>query len=204
MTWIQHASREWRVKYSPNIKTPVKILLAIAYSWLLWDGMLYPIYALFAETIGSDVLETTGAIAIYLFVSGVLHIVIGKISSSKNIAKQVMLGGYLLAAASTFGYLLVTDTTGLFMIQILMGISNAMSSCTWDGIFSRNIKQKDAVFMWSIVEGGYAITSAIAAVLGGVIVMMFSFQVLFIIMGLIMVGASIAIYFVQEIAPETY
>lgn len=202
MSWIQNSSGNRREKYTPKVKTPVKVLLAIAYMWLLWDGMLYPIYALFAEGVGGDILETAGAIAIFYFVSGILHLLFGKIANSIHAAKQVMLGGYILATLTTFGYLAVTDTTGLFITQVLLGIANAMSSSTWDGMYSRNIKQKDTVFMWSLVEGGYAITTAIAAVLGGIVVTMFSFEVLFIVMGLTMALASAAIFFIQEVSPE--
>jgi DHA1 family bicyclomycin/chloramphenicol resistance-like MFS transporter len=181
------------------MKTMVKMLLFVAYMWVMADGFFGPLYALFAENIGGDILETAGAWAVFMLVSGVLHLFFGKIADKMNKAKPVMLFGYILAAVGSFGYIFIIDTVGLFIIQIILGVANAMSSSTWDGIYSRSINKGNAVSMWSYVEGGYAIITGIANMLGGIIVAIFSWTALFIVMGITQVLAAAIIFFVQDV-----
>jgi MFS family permease len=181
------------------MKTMVKMLLLVAYMWVMSDGLFGPIYALFSEKIGGDILETAGAWAVFGFVSGILHLVFGKIADKVNKAKSIMLGGYVLAATGCIGYIFIIDPFGLFVVQIILGVANAMSSSTFDGIYSRNINKANAVSMWSYIEGGYAIIYAAANMLGGVIVACFSWTALFIIMAILDALAAVIIFFVQEV-----
>lgn len=186
------------------MRKPVQILLLIAYLWLIADGLLGPLYAIFAEKIGGDILETAGAYAAYSIVSGVLHLFFGKIADKTKKAKRVMLGGYVLAGVSTLGYLFVMDAIGLFIVQIMLGVANAMSSSTWDGIYSKNVKNENAVTAWSFVEGGYAIIYGLSLIAGGVIITIFSFEVVFVLMAIVFFVASMVIYFVQEVQRPSY
>lgn len=181
------------------MRVMVKLLLVVAYMWVVADGFFGPLYALYAEKVGGDILETAGAWAAFMFVSGILHLVFGKIADKVNKAKPVMLFGYVLAAAGSIGYIFIVDSIGLFAVQIILGVANAMSSSTWDGLYSRNINKGNSVTMWSYVEGGYAIVTAGANILGGVIVAMYSWTVLFIVMAVTQALAAAIIYFVQEV-----
>jgi len=187
------------------MRKAVAVLLLISYLWLIADGLLGPLYAVFSEKVAdASVLETAGAYAAFLIVGGVLHLVCGKVADKTKKAKRMMLGGYVLAAISTFGYVFVNDILGLFIVQSMLGVANAMSSCTWEGIFSKTIKNDNAVTMWSLVDGGYSLISGASVIVGGVLVTLFSFEVLFIVMGSIFVFASILIYFVQEVQRSPY
>ncbi len=75
--------------------------------WYFGEGMLGPLFVLFTERIGGDILEIAGAYAIYLFMTGISMIFVGKLSD--RIKKEVlMIIGYSLNTMFTFAYLLVS------------------------------------------------------------------------------------------------
>ncbi|MEK6840716.1 MAG: MFS transporter [Nanoarchaeota archaeon] len=168
----------------------LKILLLGSWVWYLGEGLFGPLYAIFAERIGGDILEITGAYSLYLISLGVLSIYIGKISDHHS-KKKLMVIGYALNAIATFGYLLVDAPVKLFIVQGLLGLSAALASPTWDSLFSSHLDKKNKGEEWGFYEGGPKIIAGISLLVGGFILTKFSFQTLFIIMGTIQIVATI-------------
>ena len=59
------------------------ILLLGANLWYFGEGMLGPLFAVFSEKVGGDILDITWAWAAYLVVTGVCYIVVGKLINGK-------------------------------------------------------------------------------------------------------------------------
>lgn len=180
------------------MRKAIKILLIIGYLWLVWDGLLGPLYAIFAERVGGDIFNVAGPYAVYAIVTGILHVVMGKLADKTRKAKKLMLAGYILACVATFGYLLVFNVATLYVLEFIFGLANAMTSSTWDGLYSKSIKDGNLVTMWSFVEAGYGIMYGLSAIAGGFIVTYFSFEILFIIQGIVMAIAVVLIIIFQE------
>lgn len=170
----------------------LKVLLLGSYIWYLGEGLLGPLYAVFAEQVGGDILDLTGAYAVYLIVTGIVSIIVGRIADNKLYAKYLMILGYFLNAAGTFAYLLVDSPIDLFAVQASLGVANALATPTWIELFSTHLDKKYIGREWGFSEGGPSIITGFALVLGGFIVSQYSFQTLFIIMGSIQVLALIA------------
>lgn len=162
----------------------LKILLAGSYTWYFGAGLLGPLYTVFAQKIGGDILEITGAYALFLIVMGTLSIFVGRISDHHS-KKNLMMFGYLLNAATTFGYLLVDNPLKLFIVQALFGVAVALATPTWDSLFSVHLEKKHIGWEWGLSDGGPNVIMGVALVIGGLIVTYFSFQTLFIVMGVI-------------------
>ena len=60
-----------------------RILLYGSNLWYLGAGMLGPLFAVFTEQIGGDVLDISWAWATYLIIAGVLYIWVGKLTVKK-------------------------------------------------------------------------------------------------------------------------
>ncbi len=162
----------------------IKYLLLGSFIWYIGDGLLGPLYAVFAQRIGGDILDLTGAYATYLIVIGVLSILIGTMSD-RYPKKHFMVAGYGLNAIATFGYLLVDSPFRLFLIQGVLGVAVALSTPTWDSLFTLHIDKKIAGMEWGLSDGVPCILLGIATVVGGLIITYFSFTVLFVLMGTI-------------------
>jgi hypothetical protein len=67
-----------------NLTRTAKVLLTGANIWYFGEGMMGPLFAVFAEKVGGDILDITWAWAAYLVITGVLYILIGKALNKKS------------------------------------------------------------------------------------------------------------------------
>lgn len=171
------------------ISDKIKILLYGSNIWYLGEGMFGPLLAIFAERIGGDILDISYAWATYLFATGLLIIIIGKISDSVS-KEKLMIAGYALNAVFTFSYLLINSPVHLLFVQAGLGVAAAFATPTWESLYSLSGNRKQKGFEWGLFEGNTQIITAIAIILGGIIVTYFSFTVLFVTMGIIQVMAT--------------
>jgi len=167
-----------------------QILLRGASFWWLGEGLFGPLFAVFAGKIGGDILEITWAWAIYLLVTGVLEVFIGKISDRIGHA-PLMVAGYALNALFTFGYLFVDSAQDLFLVQAGLGVALALADPTWDALYAKYEDRKKAGFLWGLEHGTEQLITGFAILLGGLIVSTFSFDALFLIMGTIQTVGTI-------------
>ena len=82
-----------------------KILLIASSLWYFGEGLFGPLFAIYAEKIGGDLLDITWAWAFYLVTTGVFYFIIGKYFNHSVYKKHVMIAGYGLNALLTFGYM---------------------------------------------------------------------------------------------------
>ncbi len=168
------------------VNRPSKILLYGANIWYFGEGMLGPLFALFTERIGGDVLDVAWAWATYLFVTGILYILVGKIVDRRNNKEKIMVIGYFLNALMTFGYLFVSSPWHLFIVQAGLGVAAALATPTWNALYSKHEDKKHDGFHWGLAGGEGQIITGVALVIGGLIANYFSFTALFLTMGIIL------------------
>lgn len=171
----------------------IKILLFGSGIWYFGEGMFGPLFAVFAQKIGGNILDISWAWAIYLIATGVLLMVIGKLSDhSIKLKEKLMIFGYALNAVFTFAYLLVSSPWHLFFVQLGLGIAAALATPTWVSLYTKYLDGRYSGFYWGFFEGQTQIIIAAAIIVGGLVVNYFSFATLFITMGIIQIIATIA------------
>lgn len=175
----------------PNLSRASKILLLGANTWYFGEGMLGPLYAVFAEKVGGDLLDISWAWATYLVVTGVFHIVVGKLINGKPYQAKVMIAGYALNAVFTFCYLFVSSPARLFLVQAGLGLAEAVGTPAWDSLYARNLGDDLDTFAWGLSSGQSQIMTGLAVICGGLIAHYYSFNALFITMGCVQVLATI-------------
>jgi len=174
-----------------NLNKTTKILLIASSLWYFGEGLFGPLFAVYAQKIGGDLLDITWAWAAYLIATGIFYVLVGKFVNKSKYKKEVMIFGYGLNALLTFGYIFVHNTQQLFMIQIGLGIAEALSASIWDSLFAHHLEDKSNTFHWSIANGHPHFVSGIAIAIGGLIANYISFEVLFLTMGIIQTIATI-------------
>jgi len=169
---------------------PIRLLLLASSLWYLSEGLLGPLFAVFTERIGGDLLDITGAWAAYLIASGVAYPIFGRLINRSRWKFRVIAIGYALNTVFTFAYLLVTDTHQLLIVQVGLGIAEAISTPSWDAFFASQLPDRNDTFAWGIANGHTQLISGIAIAIGGVIAKFVSFQALFLTMGTISLVAT--------------
>jgi len=169
----------------------LRILLYGSGFWALGEGMLGPLFAVFAQQLGGSILDISWAWAIYLIVTGVLVLLTGRLADKKKLREELMIIGYALNAILTFCYLFVSSATQLFIIQLGLGVAASLTIPTWNAIYSKHVDEETGGYLWGLASGSPAIITGVAVIIGGFIVSYFSFTALFITMGTIQVIAAI-------------
>jgi MFS family permease len=169
----------------------IKILLYGGNIWYFGEGMLGPLFAIFTERVGGDVLDVSLAWATYLIVAGLLYIVVGNLTDKFNNKERVMVVGYAINALFTFGYLLVSAPWHLFIVQAGLGLAMAMATPTWYALYAKHENKKRGGLQWGLAGGMAHIMTGLAIIVGGLIVNYISFTALFVTMGSIQVVATI-------------
>lgn len=174
-----------------SINRNIKLLLYGGNIWYFGEGMFGPLFAVFTEHVGGDIFDISWAWAIYLVLSGLLNIWVGKFTDKYDNKEKIMVLGYALNALFTFGYLFVSTPMHLFIVQAGLGVASALASPTWDALYAKHEDKREAGFEWGLAGGESQIITGIAILIGGYIVVFASFNTLFIIMGVIQVIATV-------------
>lgn len=172
------------------MKNQTKILLWSSNLWYFSAGLLGPLFAIFTEQIGGDILDISSAWAIYLIISGFLTILVGKFADKIGPA-LLLFAGYTLNTVFTFGYLFIETPAQLFILQACFGIANALANPTWSALYDTYSDDTKNGYLWGLSYGYADVFTGIAAILGGIIITYASFQALFIAMGTIQIFATL-------------
>jgi MFS family permease len=187
-----------------NFTRPHKILLIASSLWFFGEGLFTPLFAVFSEKIGGDVLDITWAMSLYLVLTGVLYIVFGKLLRNSKHKEVALIIGYLLNTVFTFCYIFIHNSTQLLLLQVGLAIAEALSTPIWDALFAKHLETSDDSLFWGIAGGHSQLISGIAIAIGGLVIYYFSFNLLFIIMGCIQLSATIvqtALLFKKPVIP---
>ena len=168
-----------------------RVLLHSSNLWYFGDGLLGPLFAIFAERVGGSILDISWAWAIYLFVEGIGEIIIGHLSDGRMKKEKVMVVGYVLDTLVTFAYTLVSSPLELFIVQAASGVTTALTVPTWQALYAKHEDKKHAGLCWGLASGGAQVVTGIAIIVGGLIVTYVSFTLLFATMGVIKLCATV-------------
>lgn len=164
------------------MKFDVKILLLASIFAAIPAGLIGPIYAIFVNQIGGDILAASVSWSIFSLVLGVLILVFGLLEDDKLNKKAMVVIGYSIMAIGNLGYLFVSNVFQLFIVQAVLGIGGAVLTPAWDAIYSMQVDKKKGSSQWAYWEGGTRIVFSAATIVGGVVVTLYGFNALFILM----------------------
>ncbi|MCA9381965.1 MFS transporter [Candidatus Dojkabacteria bacterium] len=176
------------------LNKPLRILLSTNALILLSGAMLGPIYALFVKDIGGDLMDASIAGGLFALAAGLTTLISGKYSDRIKENELVVALGYLLMGIGFFLYLFVHSVAFLFVVQIIIGLGEAIYSPPFDAVYSKHLDGQKAGSQWGVWESMNYFSVAVGAVLGGLIVTVFSFQALFVIIGSLCVISAVYIY----------
>lgn len=167
------------------------ILIWSSNIWNFADGLFGPLFAVFAQQIGGNVLDIAWAWGLYLVVTGVCVILVGNLSD--RVPKlPILFAGYLLTAVFSFSYLLVDSTLDLLIVQAGLGFALALSNPTYFALLGRHSKASTHDgSLWGWADGRDKIATGLAVLVGGAIVSVTSFQTLFVIIGSLQLIATL-------------
>lgn len=158
----------------------VKILIFVESIFLFGFGLFGPIYAIFVEKIGGNILDVGAAYAIFLICMSTLELPMGRLADKYG-RKFFLAAGYFISTFAFLGYIFVKDIYQLFFLQVLYGVSLAVGDPAWDAWFSKSLDKAKESFEWALFHMSTGYAEAASALIGGVIGYFIGFKTLFVI-----------------------
>jgi MFS family permease len=173
------------------MKKGIKVLLK-ADGWInLAMGMIGPIYAIYVEEIGGDILDASWAYSTYMITAGVVMYMLSKWEDRAKHKEKFIVIGYALTSLGCLLYFFVFNQFTLLITQVVLGLSIAVLDPAFDAIYSHYVKAKEEASNWGIWESMSYIVTGFAAIFGGYIASSFGFKTLFLIMFIISLFGTI-------------
>jgi MFS family permease len=167
-----------------------RLLLGVSFLTTFAESMLVPMYAAFTERVGGSILDAGIAFATFSMATGIFVILIGTRPCFQRHVKAFLVLGFFGAACCDIAYVLVQNRWQLFAAQAVAGLATGLIEPAWDSMFTEDIRDSSAKH-WSFWAGGSHLITGVAALVGGVVVAYFSFNTLFLTMGLIDLVATV-------------
>lgn len=165
---------------------------------LISGAMLGPIYALYIEDIGGDLLDASAAGAIFALVAGLTVLVMGRVTDQIKEPELIIVAGYSITGAGFLLLSFVTNVWELLAVQALMGLGEAIAMPAYDAVFSRHLDNGQEGREWGSWEATAYFSTTFGAIVGGVIATYLGFDILFVIMALLCVSSALYIYFLPR------
>lgn len=165
-----------------RIKKEALVLLRASFLAIFAMGLFGPLYAIFVQEIGGDILDVGIAYAIFSIATGLFILIFGTSKFFSSNIRLMVVSGYALWTIGYAGYFFVETPLQLFFVQIVLGIAGGILEPAWDSVYAAELEEAEASFHWSLWSGGQSLITGAAAFIGSFIVANYSFKLLFLIM----------------------
>jgi MFS family permease len=145
-------------------------------------SMIGPIYAIFVERIGGDILEASTGYFAFMFTSAIAILLIGRWTDRKKNLEKFIFYGYALNTFGCLMYLLVDSQQMFVLTQIVLGLGVALKLPAYDALYSIYLEEHKEATEWGYWEALQYFATALAAIIGGIVVKYLGFKILFVIM----------------------
>lgn len=177
----------------PLFPKSLKILLVTNGLILLAGAMLGPIYALFVEEIGGDLLDASLSGGVFAIAAGLTTLISARFSDKIKENELIVVFGYALIGTAFLLFTQVKTIGFLLFVQVLIGFGEAIYSPAFDAVFSGHLDKKKAGKQWGAWESINYFTAGFGAIIGGLIVAKLGFDAMFVIMAILCFGSALYI-----------
>jgi len=133
------------------------------------DNLIGPFYAVFVEQIGGSILDMGYSVTVFSICTGILMIIVGKLSDKIN-KELITIAGYALYALGSILYLIISSPWQLFVLQIVFAFGTACLSAPLTALFAKYITKGKEGLQWGLEGGGSYIVVGLAVFFGTFII----------------------------------
>lgn len=176
----------------------LKIMLVTNAMILVAGAMIGPIYALFVQEQGGDLLDASFTGAAYALAAGITTLVSGKYSDKIKENELVIVLGYAIMGFAFLFFMVAKSIFAITLIQMMIGFGEAIYSPAFDAVYSKHLDLGKSGRQWGAWESMNYFSMAFGSIVGGFIVTGFNFNVLFMMMATLCFASAFYIYFLPR------
>lgn len=168
-----------------KINKSLKTLFVINSIFVFGGSLFGPLYAIYVQGIDNKIVTVSLSWAVFMISSTVFMYFVSKFGDKIKEEEYLLAGGFLIRSVAWFLYLFVTNISGLILIQIILGLGEALGTPSWNAIFAKHLDGHKEIMdysSWNIINN---LIVAGSTILGGILVTLFGFNVLFVAMSML-------------------
>jgi len=165
-----------------KINSSLRVLFFLNSIFVFAGSLLGPLYAVYVSRIDDKIISVSLSWAVFMFSSTLFMYFVSKFGDRVKEQEYLLAGGFLIRCLAWIGYIFVSNLTGLILLQILLGLGEALGTPAWNAIFAKHLDYREEIMdysNWNIINN---LMVAAATVAGGVIATYLGFNLLFVIM----------------------
>lgn len=166
-------------------------------------GLLAPIFALFIDgyIVGGSTVVAGMAATIFLFTRSIAQIpaasIIDRIRGERDDFWFLVIGTFV-SALIPLAYIFISTPSELYLLEFVYGLANAFTFPSWCALFTRHIDKNREGVEWGVYQTLIDLSSAGAAVFGGVIAEQFGFKWVFILVSFLGILGSLLLLSIRR------
>jgi MFS family permease len=163
--------------------------------FLLAGGLFGPLYAVYVQRLGGDILIISLSWSVFLISTTLFTFLVSRFGDRVKEREYLLLLGMLLRAIVWILYIFVDSISFLIILQAILGIGEACGSPAFDSLVAEHLDKGRHMEEYSDMKIIFNLSTAIATMLGGAIAAQFGFTYLFITMSVLAMISFFGIFF---------
>jgi MFS transporter, DHA1 family, multidrug resistance protein len=160
----------------------------------VFAGALFgPLYAVYVQEIRADVTAVSLSWGVFLISTTLFTFIVSKFGDHVKEKEYLLLSGFLIRALVWALYIFADSITFLIILQILLGIGESLGTPGFNALIADHIDKKREVEEFADLSIIFNLASALAVILGGLIVAKYGFPILFSIMSLLALASFLGV-----------
>lgn len=176
-----------------QINKSLKTLFTLNSIFVFGGSLFGPLYAIYVQGLDNKIVTVSLSWAVFMISSTMFMYFVSKYGDKIKEQEYLLAGGFLVRSIAWLGYLFVTNITGLIIIQTVLGLGEALGTPAWNAIFAKHLDGHKEIMdysNWHILNN---LLVAFSTVLGGILVTLFGFDVLFLAMSMLALVAFVGV-----------
>ncbi len=168
-----------------KLNNSLRILIAANTMMVFIIGLFAPFYAVFVQKIGGGIVFAGFSWALFSIVAGVLTLLFSRWGLRVKEEELLLALGYIIRGVVFLSYAFMGSMQQLIFTQVLWGIAAALGNPAFDAVYTRHTTQSDSIVQWGHWEGIASIADGVAALIGGLLILHFGYEAIFMSMAVL-------------------
>ena len=182
---------------SPTNIRSLKVFTAVSSIWGIVFGLIGPFYAVYIANISGGMEKLGFAFSIMILVQAGTSYIVGHYSDKLG-RKPFLFASAYTDACILFAYTLVSETYQIYVLQAMLGVTNAVSLTIRGTLLADLTKREKRGMQIGKFNGMVSIFSAVGMTAGGYLTKFYGLKSIFYFGSVIIMLSTILLFFIKE------
>ncbi|HLC75598.1 MAG TPA: MFS transporter [Candidatus Peribacterales bacterium] len=162
----------------------IRLLLGSSIFIHMGLNILAPVYAIYVQRIGGQLIDASFSIGFYALLRGILYFVFAKFNDKHLPHRPILFSGYMMYTVAYLAYIIIDAPIWLFVIQGWLALADTILNPSWSTVIATSLQTGQERATYAKFYGYRSMFEALGAFLGGIAIVSIGFSWTFAIMAL--------------------